>query len=129
MMHYCGARVSAVRHGKYKAHFSTTVWENDDEFCIKNVICSCHGKLHDPPLLYNIHEDPAEQNPLDTNTTTHARVLDLIKVAKKQHEDSILPVPSQTEIFPFALSHLPCCGAEPGTFDHAWKVMFDKCGC
>ena len=132
MMHYCGATVSAVRYGEFKAHFTTAAWENEelgDQFCVNNVICSCHGNTHDPPLLYNINEDPAELTPLDTQLPEHVATIEAIREARRLHQQSVVAVPSQTEIFPYSLSHFPCCGQQPGTLQHAWQVITSQCGC
>lgn len=51
MFFYHGERLFAVRQGRYKAHFLTQtsyVGQNAPE-------------EHDPPLLFDLHEDPAEQ--------------------------------------------------------------------
>ena len=35
-VHYCGARVSALRLGRFKAHFTTAAWEDDDGQTLTN---------------------------------------------------------------------------------------------
>ena len=35
---YCGARVAAARHGRWKVHFSTTIWEDEaNQICRTSV--------------------------------------------------------------------------------------------
>lgn len=130
VMHHCGGRIAAVRHGRYKAHFTTARWlEEASQTCRRSVICACAGRTHEPPLLYDIHADPAELSPLDPALPPHAAAIERIKHARAQHEATIVDVPSQNERLPSRLTHLPCCGAAPGSWEHAWKVLSDGCGC
>lgn len=129
VFHYCAARVSSVRHGAWKAHYTTTLWEDEEgQICRRNVICNCHGVEHDPPLLYNVHADPGETRPLDVSLAEHAAVLRAMGEAKERHEETLLPYPSQTERLP-TLHHFPCCGVERGTWSHVWGVLNNLCGC
>ena len=129
IFHYCAARISAVRHGVWKAHYTTTLWEDEEaQICRWNVICNCHGVEHDPPLLYNIHEDPSELRPLDVSAPEHRATLKAMGEAMARHEATLVPYPSQTEKLPMP-HHLPCCGVERGTWQHAWSVLNNICGC
>ena len=117
-----------MRHGAWKAHYTTTLWEDEEgQICRRNVICNCHGVEHDPPLLYNVHAD-RETRPLDVSLAEHAAVLRAMGEAKEQHEETLLPYPSQTERLP-TLHHFPCCGVERGTWSHVWGVLNNLCGC
>lgn len=51
----------ACRYGKYKAHWHTAPGLGGCDGCTK--------KSFDPPLLFNIEEDPSEAYPLTTNGT------------------------------------------------------------
>ena len=129
MVHYCGANVSAVRQGRFKVHYTTTRWEDEEGMiCRRAVICACHGHRHDPPLLYDVHADPAEAQPLDPTTPDHAEVLQRALATKQRHEATLVAVPSQTERLP-TLGHFPCCGIERGTFAHVWSTINNLCGC
>jgi steryl-sulfatase len=133
VMLYCGARVTAVRFGKYKAHYETTRWTDErTQMCRREVICGCEAnRRHDPPLLFDMHADPAELSPLDTLDDRSGRlaaVLRHIEADKAAHEASIVPVPHQTEILPM-LHHFPCCNAQTGTLAYVWKVVTNTCGC
>jgi steryl-sulfatase len=129
IFHYCAARVSSVRHGVWKVHYTTTRWEDEQaQICRNNVICNCHGHEHNPPLLYNIHEDPAEITPLDVTTAQHTDILRTIAEAKARHEATLVPYPSQTELLPMP-HHFPCCGVERGSWQHYWSVFNNLCGC
>ena len=133
IFHYCGDRVSAVRLGQWKAHYTTTAWEDARQICRRNVICNCHGHEHDPPLLYDVHADPAESAPLDVNDAkegaSRRELLERIARAKARHEAGVLRVPSQTERLPNSPFSLPCCGVERGSAEHAWKLLTGQCGC
>ena len=132
LFHYCAAAVSAVRHGRWKAHFTTSVWDDgdDEQTCKRNVICNCHGHVHEPPLLFDMYRDPAELAPLDAAAPEHAAVVAAIRAAKARHEASVAPVPSQTERLPSKLTDLPCCGVgAEGSWAHAWAVLTNGCGC
>ena len=129
IFHYCAARVSSARHGVWKVHYTTTKWEDEaGQMCRQNVICNCHGHEHDPPLLYNVHEDPAETTPLDTSLPAHAATLRTFRTAVSRHEATLVSMPSQTELLP-TLRHFPCCGVERGTWSHVWQVINNLCGC
>jgi arylsulfatase A len=126
---YCGARVAAARQGRFKAHFTTAKWQDERaQICKENVICGCHGHVHDPPLLFDLHADPAELTPLDPAVPAHAAALGRISEAKMRHEATVEPYPSQTELLP-SPAMLPCCNAEKGTAMFYWKVLTNTCGC
>ena len=135
IFHYCGDRVSAVRLGRYKAHYTTARWEDDRQICRRNVICNCHGHEHNPPLLFDVHADPAELNPLDVNDawsqegSARRALLERIAHQKDLHEATLIKAPSQTERIPTSPFHLPCCGTERGSKEHAWQLMTGQCGC
>ena len=129
---YCGTRVSAARDGRFKIHFTTTAYEDDAaQICRDSVICSCHGKTHDPPLVFDMWADPGESTPLDIGTDeAAAAALNTIAARVAEHERTVEPVPSQTELFPRTPSSLPCCGAEEhGSWHHWYLVLTDGCGC
>jgi len=52
---------AAVRNGKYKAHFCTSPGLSGCD--------GCTTKYYDPPLLFNLEEDPSEAYPLTSNGT------------------------------------------------------------
>ena len=129
LMHYCNARVAAVRHGRFKLHFTTAEWQDEQaQTCRAGVICGCHGHEHDPPLLFDLHADPAELAPLDASAPRFRGVLARVGRAKARHEASVAPVQSQTELLPRPW-HFPCCGEEPGSWAFAWGVLTNQCGC
>lgn len=103
MFHYCGSAIHAVRYRPrsgyttWKAHFVTTIWLPGKQECEReNIVCACFGDgviHHDPPLLYNITNDPYEQHEIDPNQ--HQQVIAQIKDAMKSHKSGVKSVPSQ----------------------------------
>lgn len=122
MFHYCGNAIHAVRyrprHGNntWKAHFHTPLWRDGYQTCDeKYVMCPCFGEdviHHDPPLLYDITDDPYEMYQLDTNLEAHKTIIAKIKNAVDIHRRSILPVPKQLgypNAWPTNIHRQPCC--------------------
>ncbi|NXW03377.1 ARSE Arylsulfatase, partial [Fregetta grallaria] len=78
MFHYCGVFLHAVRwHQKdsgtiWKAHYATPVFQPETSgACFDRGICPCFGDgvtHHDPPLLFDLSQDPSEANPLSADT-------------------------------------------------------------
>ncbi len=74
MFHYCGTAIHAVRYRPptgnvtWKAHFITPNWDPGTEECQRlSITCLCFGKHvthQDPPLLYDIMNDPYERHQL-----------------------------------------------------------------
>ena len=105
MFHYCGTAIHAVRYRPrtgnvtWKAHFITPKWSPGKEDCSHlTITCLCFGdhvKVQDPPLLYDITNDPYERQPLDTSQETHQDILHKMKEAIKQHQLGIKSVPRQ----------------------------------
>ena len=92
--HRCGSGPSAVRYGKYKAHFGTGPGLSGCAGC--KTIC------YDPLMLFNIEEDPSEGYPLAVNTTTgpYADVIAKIMAAhaeeaKTMHYGTLIKAPDQ----------------------------------
>jgi arylsulfatase A-like enzyme len=77
VLFYRGRDLFAMRVGPYKAHFIT-----QDAY-------SGEGPVqHEPPLLYNVEEDPSERfNIADANPDIIAQ----IKEAMKKHQDNMTP--------------------------------------
>ena len=67
-LHYCGEELGAARLGnRYKVHWETAIWEDGINSCPKESICGCDSgsvTTHDPPLLYDLINDPYEINNL-----------------------------------------------------------------
>ncbi|XP_076803030.1 arylsulfatase-like [Clavelina lepadiformis] len=114
---YCTGDLFAVRHGDYKLHYKTKQSPMDrvvdDRHCLKPTteelirVYSCVEGVttHEPPLLYNVVEDPRESMPL--NISSYRKVVDIIDKLAKQHKMSIENVPEQ--FLPPNLDLIPCC--------------------
>ena len=64
----------------WKVHFATPNWEPGTEGC--GYICDCYDSditWHDPPLLYNIAKDPAEDNLLNASSDEYIKVTKVYK--------------------------------------------------
>lgn len=124
LFHYCGSTVTAVRQGKYKAHYWTTKWDEGLSACPSVVICPCLVVQHSPPLLFDIEADPAEISPL--NSTDYPQILSSMNIALEQHKQSIVPVINQLETVarPWLF---PCCNATGLT--RALRLITNSCRC
>ena len=120
MFHYCGTAIHAVRYRPrsgevtWKAHFVTPKWAPGKEECPATLYCRCFGEAveeHNPPLLYDITNDPYERRQLDPSTEVHRDVINKMKEAIKKHKPTVKSVPNQLG-YPNAWwsPHLqPCC--------------------
>ncbi|XP_023221651.1 steryl-sulfatase-like [Centruroides sculpturatus] len=133
LFHYCGHEIHAARyipeneHAIWKIHYFTPKWNPGTTEC--DFVCHCFGKFvneHNPPLLYNIVEDPSENNPLDVNSNPRwLKLISHINKAVKKHKDSINVVPQQ---FSFINSIWipwlqPCCNFP---WCHCTDTNYDK---
>ena len=103
MFHYCGSALHAVRYRPregnvtWKSHFITPIWSTGKQECEReDIVCGCFGDdvvHHDPPLLYDITNDPYEHHQLDAKQ--HQDIIFKMKEAMKEHKTGVKPVPSQ----------------------------------
>ncbi|MFB3902145.1 MAG: sulfatase [Acidobacteriota bacterium] len=84
VFYYRGTELYAVRKGRFKAHFTTRVEYGAGE-----------PVPHDPPLLYNLEEDPSEQYDI---ARQNPAVIAEIQAIAKQHRATVTPVPDQLAI-------------------------------
>ncbi len=84
VFYYRGTELYAVRKGRFKAHFTTRV-----EYAVGDPV------PHDPPLLYNLEEDPSEQ--YDVAKQYPQVIADILAIAA-QHRSTVKPVPDQLAI-------------------------------
>jgi arylsulfatase A len=81
VFYYRGPRIYALRHGPFKAHFFTkSEYGPDPEVA------------HDPPLLYNLDEDPGEQFDV---AARHPDVIAGIRRIAAEHTRTLAPVENQ----------------------------------
>ncbi|XP_072048904.1 arylsulfatase-like [Amphiura filiformis] len=126
-----------VRYGSHKFHFVTqTVWTKEANFnepgrcgdggfpLQQNVQCSWCSldqpeecvTQHDPPLMFNLDQDPNEAYPLDVSLPHHKAVLDEMMPKLQAFQASlIIPPPLMT---PRDDAVWPCCDGS-----------FPDCGC
>ena len=83
MFFYRARALHAVRHGSFKAHFITRP-DYGNEPPVE----------HNPPLLYNLDEDPSEKFNV---AGRHPEVVAAIQQIAAEHRKSIEPVPSQLD--------------------------------
>ena len=119
MFHYCGMAIHAVRYRPptgnvtWKAHFITPNWGQGTEHCRQTgSTCLCFGKhvtKHDPPLLYDITNDPYERHQLDTSQ--YQNIILKMREAMEKHTQEIKLVPKQMGYPNAWWSHhrQPCC--------------------
>ncbi|KAM9320264.1 arylsulfatase H-like [Gastrophryne carolinensis] len=125
MFHYCNEYLHAVRWQDTK---SNTVWKvhyMSPKFnpegagaCYGSKLCVCSGEkaiYHDPPLLFNLSDDPSEKYPLDSGSELNKKVTQTIYQAVLHHNKTLYPVPQQlywaNNIWNPVLQ--PCCGTFP----------------
>jgi len=84
MMYYQGTAIFAARVGPFKAHW-TTLTNYRSEAPVPQ----------DPPLLYNLEEDPSEKFDV---ATRHPEVIERIQERVEAHEKTVKPVPDQLAI-------------------------------
>ena len=89
----------AVRHGAFKAHYVTRSGFGADA-----------PVTHDPPLLFNVEQDPGEQYELDAST--HADVLAAIAQVVADHKANM--VEGAPTLDKQSLSVMPCCNKAAG---------------
>lgn len=81
MFYYRGTTLYALRHGPFKAHFVT-----------KSEYGSDPAVAHQPPLLYNLDQDPSEKFDV---ANKHADVIAEIQRIADEHKKTVKPVESQ----------------------------------
>lgn len=78
MIYYRGQRVYAARKGCYKAHFFTELsYQKDNRW-----------QQHDPPLLYNVEEDPSEKYNIAAD---YKKVIQDIQKMVEKHRKTLGP--------------------------------------
>jgi arylsulfatase A-like enzyme len=83
MFYYRAGKIYAVRSGSFKAHFFTkSEYGNDPEVA------------HDPPLLYNLDQDPSEKFDI---AAKHPQIIAEIRRISEAHTKTIEPVESQLD--------------------------------
>ncbi|MEX0679151.1 MAG: sulfatase [Pirellulales bacterium] len=84
LLYYRGRQLMAARAGPWKAHFMTQAGYRQPQ-----------PEKHDPPLLFNLENDPAEKYDLAQD---HADVIAQIRKLVSEHEAGLDAPPSQLEL-------------------------------
>lgn len=84
ILYYRGRQLMAARLGPWKAHFKTQDGYGQAKY-----------DEHDPPLLYNLEEDPGEKY---DEAKAHPEALAEIRRLVEEHETNLVVPPSQLEI-------------------------------
>jgi arylsulfatase A-like enzyme len=86
MFYYFGDELWAVRQGPWKIHVKTT----------SPASVSTWGdwpiEEHDPPLLFNVEQDPSEKNNL---AVRHPKIVEQLLKLMLQHQRSVVPAKPQ----------------------------------
>ncbi|XP_005151474.1 arylsulfatase D isoform X1 [Melopsittacus undulatus] len=129
LFHYCGIHLHAARwHQKdsgtiWKAHYVTPIFRPlGAGACYDRGFCPCFGEgvtHHDPPLLFDLSQDPSEAKPLSSDTEPlFDTVIKKIGRAIEEHRRTLTPVPEQLSTYNVVWKPWlqPCCG----TFPFCW---------
>ncbi|XP_071502339.1 arylsulfatase-like [Diadema antillarum] len=128
LFYYCEDRLMAVRSGPYKIHFYTHRVQTKATFatqCSADGLPSrhytdcdqCYGSCvsaHNPPLVYNIENDPKETYALDPNSDLVQQVLADLQDEIKNHRDSMIPADPILQDQDPDGANLPCCNPDTG---------------
>ncbi|XP_041464484.1 arylsulfatase-like [Lytechinus variegatus] len=119
--YYCKDNLMAVRVGKYKAHFKTQRVRAQHEygeecaggFPLEDYFdCNeCEGDCvteHDPPLLFDLHQDPGEAYPLEACGNEDVYVT--IREAVEAHRAVLVKGESLLDTLDHSI--VPCCNPE-----------------
>lgn len=91
--------LQAARCGPYKAHYITRCGFCPDPPTVQN-----------PPLLYDVEQDPGEKYPLNVTLPMYAAILESINQAVAEHNQNVVPgVPQLDPQDPLVA---PCCNKE-----------------
>lgn len=96
--------LDAVRHGDYKAIYLT-----GGSFDCQDRLGSLGHR--DPPLLFNLAEDPAESTALDTSVSPYKEIVAKIAASKAAKLNNINTTPRSTVDWKAVQDLEPCCDA------------------
>ncbi|GFR15368.1 steryl-sulfatase [Trichonephila clavata] len=119
IFHYCGKQIHAATYiqqkdrKSWKIHWTTPKFKPGTNQC--EYVCHCFGDFvihHDPPLLYDLENDPSEANPINISSNSkYSKIIFIVEQARIGHRSKIEEVPDQ---FSFSNSIWkpwlqPCC--------------------
>ena len=96
----------------WKVRYATPNWLSGTEGC--EYLCDCHGAsvtLHDPPLLFNMNEDPSEKYPLNGLLPANDAIIKRINTSVSNFVLSVEDRVSQSDIWSMLPRPWlqPCC--------------------
>ena len=108
MFYYSGVYLMAARYGAYKAHFWTMGSHCKPSYHDSDCWDKTPLRFQNPPLLFNVEEDPKERHPLDARHALYRNVMsDIVSLVKKHNETMTFGgpqiVPTQDR------DAFPCC--------------------
>ncbi|XP_077997325.1 steryl-sulfatase-like [Glandiceps talaboti] len=118
---YCGPWIHGVtfrpdnKQITYKVIFTTPRWTPGTQACFNTWLCGCdsgHVDHHDPPLVYDLTNDPGEHRPLKSTDSKSQELINKARDAVKEHEKTVEPVEDQFDLISFGLPRpwlQPCC--------------------
>ena len=127
LYYYCKDRLMAVRSGPYKVHYYTHRVRSDDYFAGE---CGAGGQptrhyfdcyhcydscvtQQDPPLIYNVENDPAEKFALDTTTDpVLAAFMADLQEKVTAHNLALIPAEPLLDDKDPTKSITPCCNPD-----------------
>uniref|UniRef100_A0A8C0ZU90 Steryl-sulfatase n=1 Tax=Castor canadensis TaxID=51338 RepID=A0A8C0ZU90_CASCN len=126
LMHYCESHLHAARwHQRergaiWKVHYRTPIFHPEGAgACYGKGVCPCAGEQvaeHDPPLLFELSEDPSETRALTPDTEpSFFQVVGRVQQAVDEHRRTLSPVHQQlgTLLNTWRPWLQPCCGLFP----------------
>ncbi|XP_014394880.1 PREDICTED: arylsulfatase F [Myotis brandtii] len=129
LFHYCSRFLHAARwrpkdsDAMWKVHYVTPIFQPPGaQACYETTYCQCIGDnvtYHDPPLLFDLSQDPSESTPLTKDTEPlYDLVIHTVADAVKEHRKTITQVqpqlgPDRNRQFVWLMS---CCGVFPFCF-------------
>ncbi|XP_023612765.1 arylsulfatase F, partial [Myotis lucifugus] len=129
LFHYCSRFLHAARwrpkdsNAVWKVHYVTPIFQPPGaQACYETTYCQCIGDnvtYHDPPLLFDLSQDPSESTPLTKDTEPlYDLVIHTVADAVKEHRKTITPVqpqlgPERNRQFVWLMS---CCRVFPFCF-------------
>ncbi|XP_071500011.1 arylsulfatase-like [Diadema antillarum] len=130
LFYYCKNRLMAARSGQYKVHFYTHRVQTQATFASKCHLGSgglpsqhyfdcydCYDECvtaHDPPLVYNIENDPKESFALDPNSDLIQHVIVEIKNDIYNHRTSVITTDPILDDQDPDKANVPCCNSDTG---------------
>ncbi|XP_071500012.1 arylsulfatase-like [Diadema antillarum] len=128
LFYYCKDRLMAARSGPYKVHFYTHRVQTQETFaseCTAGGLPSRHYfdcyhcydgcvTAHNPPLVFNIENDPKESFALDPNSDSVQQVLAELQDELENHRTSVIAADPILDDQDPDRDNTPCCNSGTG---------------